>query len=238
MGDNNFQSILPHGMTWHDIILKMTWHDMTSSYRNHIRKIIPWRHDADILSESNGQERSPSSCCRPCNNLLAILFECLSSRVTVLFTIVRLAVAAVCTVLIFGHNTQLQSELKCQSLLDNQVGESIWQSWSQSNMHWYGKLEADSDPQTYRDTLISTVKNNKLYAVIYNRSCANKDHCISPILPVPTIAILQYIVERGYDYARVYNSWMIKYQCASPHEGPKENAVCWSSSQLPLANTL
>ena len=61
-----------------------------SSYQNCIWKNVLWGQDADILSDSDGQERSPSSCCRPQNNLLANLFECLSSRVAVIFTICQI----------------------------------------------------------------------------------------------------------------------------------------------------
>ena len=49
------------------------------------------RHDIGALSESDGQEKIlPLLSFGPHNNLLAKLFECLSSRFAVLFTICQI----------------------------------------------------------------------------------------------------------------------------------------------------
>ena len=73
--------------TWHDVV----WCGMNSPWIGwHVGKDRPMGWDADILSDSDRQERSSSSCCRPHNDFLAKLFECLSSRVAVSCTICQL----------------------------------------------------------------------------------------------------------------------------------------------------
>ena len=128
--------------------------------------------------------------CRPHNNLLAKLFECLSSRVAVLFTICQINSRSCSYRVYIGHIAQLQSELSTNAHWTTSSEHRADEFDRKSDTHWYRRSRTDSRST---NSLRYTCTNCRNYGLLRRLAATDlRLHTRRPLslsdIQVPTIA--------------------------------------------------